>query len=810
MRRRSGYVLAVALVLGCAAWFAVPPTELFPDDYSTLVFDAHAKLLRATLSRDAQYRFPPESIELPEKYVTAVVTSEDRRFFGHPGVDPIALAGAAVTNIRKGERIRGGSTITMQVARLADPKRRTYLNKAVESLAALKLSLHFSKDEILGLYAAHVPMGGNIVGVEAASYVYCGKPAEELTWAEAALFAVLPNAPSMINVERQRPALLDKRNTLLEKLFARGVIDEVTLEAAREEPLPDPTHRLPFDAPHFTQYAASSHPDLRVLRTTLDEEVQRRVAGAAERHHASLAGQGIENLAVLVVETRTGKIRAWVGSQNFEDSNHGGQVDGVRSRRSTGSLLKPFLVAKTIDRGPYTMQSRVQDVPTFFGTFAPQNASKEFSGLVTLEDLLVESLNVPSVRLLNAYGVHDFYDFLEDAGFDGLFRSPDGYGLSLILGGAEASLFELVQLYAALGNSGRSRPLVALEPAADSGRGEDGRAVPAAVSDRECGVRLRPATPIDHDRAAPAVAAGPAREALFSEGAAWLVLNTLTRLSRPGAEYYWECFDNRVPVAWKTGTSYGQKDAWAIGVNGQWTIGVWAGNFTGKGNAALTGHGSAAPLLFTLFNMLTRPGEKAWFDEPLFDLVDVECCAASGYPAGPYCADTFRAKRPRSAYVSGMCPYHRRFLVDKATGREVCSLCWTGVDTEWVTRFVVPPLVKDIFAGTGRRADDVPLHSASCPDFQEDDRMALVYPVEGIKIFVPRDFDGVHERIVFTAKHERSATHLFWYLNGRLVGETAGAHECSVDLPPGEYTLTVQDETGLSRSARFSAYRKEG
>ncbi len=773
--------------MAIAAWFAVPPGPPFPDDYSTLVFDARGGLLRAALASDEQYRFPLDTGELSAKYVAAVVTSEDKRFFLHPGVDPLALASAASANIRAGKRVRGGSTITMQVSRLANPKRRTYVSKAIECFDAVRLSLHFSKKEVLAFYAGHVPMGGNIVGVQAASYLYCGRPASELTWAEAALFAVLPNAPSMINLERERPMLLAKRNALLTKLFDSGRIDDATRATACDEPLPESIKILPFGAPHFTQYVTSTYRDRRVIRTTLDAEIQQRIVDAARRHHAVLAAEGIRNLAVLVVETRTGKIRAYVGSQDFEDAEHGGQVDGVRARRSTGSLLKPFLVAKALDRGPYTMLSKIQDVPTFYGTFAPQNASKEFSGLASLEHVLVQSLNVPSVRLLNMYGVPDFYDFLVAAGFKGLFRDADGYGLSLILGGAEASLFELTQLYIALGNMGQPQPLVAIQEETTGNHGK--------LSDTE-----RTNGP----------ARGAAGERLFTRGAAWLVLETLTRPSRPGIEYYSDYFDHRVPVAWKTGTSYGQKDAWAIGVNAQWTIGVWAGNFTGEGNATLTGHASAAPLLFTLFNMLARDGDPAWFDEPYQDLADVECCAESGFPAGPCCTETIHVKRPRSSYASGVCPYHRRYLVDKETGRQVCSLCWKGVESEWVTRFVAPPAAREILARTGRHVDEVPVHSSNCPDFRDEHRMELVYPLDGIKIFVPRDFDGVHERIVFTAKHQRPSTHLFWYLNGSLVGETVDIHECSVDLFPGEYTLTVEDEDGFSRTATFSAYRKEG
>ncbi len=781
-------VMALALVFVVGLWLILPVGRLFPDDYSTLVYDTHGTLLQATLAGDQQYRFPLEAVELPEKYVAAVIASEDKRFYKHPGVDPLALAKAAATNVRAGKRIRGGSTITMQVVRLARPKGRTYANKAMECVEALKLTLHSSKQDVLRLYAAHVPMGGNIVGVQAASSIYFGKPAGELTWAEAALFAVLPNAPSMISVERERKTLLARRNTLLKRLFDQGIVDEVTYHASSAEPLPDPERHLPFAAPHFSRYARAAEPRARVVTTTLDEEIQHQVLEAARLHHAVLAQRGISNLAVLVVETRTGKIRAYVGSQDFRDSGAGGQVDGVQAHRSTGSLLKPFLIAKTLDRGPYTMGSKIQDVPTFYGTFAPQNASMEFSGLSSLDDVLIQSLNVPSVRLLNMYGVYDFYDFLAEAGLRGLFRGPDGYGLSLILGGAEASLLELVQLYVALGNLGEFRPVEAIERTGGRERDRSRRAFepPSAAA----------AARLDGDKR------------IFSQGAAWLVLNTLTRLSRPGEEYFWEYFDSRIPVAWKTGTSYGQKDAWAIGVSAQWTIGVWAGNFTGEGNALLTGTGSAAPLLFTLFNTLTRRGEPGWFDEPVLDLVDVVCCEESGFPAGPNCQRTFHGKRPRSAYTPGQCPYHKRYLVDKATGRQVCSLCWNGVDTEWVTRFIVPPSVREIYAEKSRHADAVPAHAANCPDFHDDSRMELVYPVDGIKIFVPRDFDGVHEKIVFTATHQAPAKHVFWYLNGSLVGETIEKHECTVDLAPGDYTLTVQDEDGFSRSAAFTAYKK--
>lgn len=784
---------SLGVVVAFAIWLAVPPGSPFPDDYSRLVLDRDGRLLRTTLAGDSQYRFPPEATPVTDKYRKALLMSEDKRYYSHLGVDFLALVNASVTNIRAGRRLRGGSTITMQVERLADPKARTYFNKAVECLSAFKLSLHYSKEDVLRLYAAHVPMGGNVVGIQSASYVYYGKPVTELTWAEAALFAVLPNSPSMINIERERPALIGKRNRLLRRLADCGHIDSMTCELACAEPLPEAERQLPFIAPHFTELALSIDGRSRRVESTLDGGIQGRVERAARIHSAALSNLGVRNLAVIVAETQTGAIRAYVGSQSFFDSPNAGQVDGVRARRSTGSLLKPFLVAKALDQGPYTTKSLITDVQTFYGTFAPQNASKEFSGLVTLEELLTRSLNVPSVRLLNEYGHRQFYDFLVCAGLKGLFRGPDGYGLTIVLGGAEASLYELTQLYLCLGNLGERRALRVTENADDSdpaGATEAGPDRKAASRGFTSGGSRAPKTD------------------LFSPGASWLVLDVLTGLSRPDVEHYWNEFAGEIPIAWKTGTSYGQKDAWAIGVNKQWTVGVWAGNFSGEGNASLSGSGSAAPLLFELFNMLTRLDRPMWPEKPASDLVEVTCCRESGYPAGSHCIDIIRLERPRRSSAPGRCPFHRAYLIDPRTGRSVCSLCWNGVEAEWRSLFVTSPPVRDVLTRLGRRVDSVPAHSDYCPNVLDHEPMTLVYPADGLKIVVPRNFKGDHEQIVLSAAHERPAAHVFWYLNDRLVGETVEHHELSLELAPGPYTLTVQDEDGFSRSASFAAYRK--
>jgi penicillin-binding protein 1C len=767
LRSHLPTTISITIILLFLTWLFWPMDSPFPENYSTLIYDCNGQLLRAFLADDEQLRFPPDTTSLPEKYLNALVTCEDRRFFSHPGIDPLALLNSFYTNIKMGKRIRGGSTIPMQIIRLANPKKRTYLNKLLECFSALKLSLHFSKQQLLKLYAAHVPMGGNIVGIHAASYAYFGKPAKELSWAEAGLLTVLPNSPSMINLSRGRQILMGKRNRLLLKLYQKDIIDQLSYQLACMEPLPDHYTHLPFHAPHFTRFIEKDSPKNSILTTTLDLNIQQQLLDAVSIHHPNLSNSDIANLAVMAVETQTGKIRAYIGSQSYYDTLHAGEVDGIQSYRSTGSLLKPFLAAKALDRGPFTMSSLIQDVPTFYGTFTPQNASKEFKGLVSMEEMLIHSLNVPAVRLLNTYGVQDFYDFLIQANFKGLFRSPAEYGLTLILGGAEARLWELVELYLALGKLGQYMPLQYLEKAKT---GRENR--------------------------------------LFSEGAAWLVLNTLNKVNRPGIEYYWHQFNNQVPVAWKTGTSYGQKDGWAIGVNKQWIIGVWVGNFSGEGNALLTGAKSAAPLLFTIFNALTDYNQSGWFEEPEYDLAEIEVCRVSGYPANSYCPEKIKVKRPVVSHKAGVCPYHRRYLVDRKSGKSVCSLCWQGIDTTWVTKFIVPASVCDILQKSGKHADAIPLHYANCPAFQDQNRLELIYPVPGIKIFIPRDFDGNYEKIVFSAKHQHPSINLFWYLDGSFLGETTMYHQLAVDLKSGAHKLVVQDEEGFQRSVSFSAYKK--
>lgn len=747
-------------------WVIRPIRHPFNVDYSTIVFDSNGELLRATLASDQQLRFPMGNMALSEKYLSCLKVYEDKRFGHHPGIDPIGILRAIKANIRGCPYMQGGSTLYMQLARMSAPRSRNIINKIREAAFALRLSVHFTPREILELYAAHVPMGGNTVGLHSASYRYFARSANELTWAQAALFAVLPNAPSDINLERRRPKLLAKRNRLLLRMAELKIIGRTTAELATLETLPAGIAPLPFDAPHACHHAIAAQPNNNTIHLELDKAIQHTVEGLTANHHQRLSRQNIQNVAVIVAETSTGKIRAYIGSQSFRDSLHQGQVDGVLARRSTGSLLKPYLAAKVLDRGPYTMTSRILDVPTFYGNFMPQNANKNHAGLVTLESMLIRSLNVPAARLLNRYGLEDFYEDLKLAGLHGLFRPAESYGLPLILGGAEASLFELLSIYLSLGNMGR-------------------KTLP----------RIMKNTSYQYEDIE-----------LFSPGAAWLVLNSLSNVIRPGAEAYWREFNGQIPVAWKTGTSYGQKDAWAIGVNAQWTIGVWAGNFTGMGNAALSGARSAGPLLFKIFNRLSNHDIPLWFDEPEAHLINIEVCTQSGYAAGPHCTETEIVKRPFVSWRAGCCPFHKYYIIDDSTGHSVCSLCWTTGRHHRERRFIVPASAREQLLARGRSVDAIPRHNALCLRAQDRDRFELIYPTPGLKIAIPRDYDGQYEQIVLSAKHQQQGMHCFWYLNHHFIAETVNRHEHSLHLNPGTYTLNVEDEEGFSKSVSFTIY----
>lgn len=763
LKKRWQKILSILFLL--LLTILITPSIRFSNDYSVVVLDKDGQILRIFLNKKDTWRLPPAEDKIPKKLEQAVLQFEDRYFYYHPGVNIFALSRALWQNLNSREIVSGASTISMQVARISRPKARTYLNKFLEILQALKLELFHSKKDILNIYLNNAPYGGNIVGYRAASLRYFRKMPQSLSWSEAATLAVLPNAPSLISPTVNPQKLRQKRDRLLRLLRRRKIISTETYTLALLESIPQHSFGSKIFAAHLARSLHTKFPRKSVLQTTIDRNLQQQAEGLTREHSRFLRSLGINEAAVLIAETQSGKVRAYVGSVDFWER----QVDGVQAPRSSGSILKPFLFALSMDNGLLLPQTLIQDVPSFFGSFSPANANRRYSGITTARQALVRSLNVPAVRLLNKFGLQAFYYFLQQGGLRTLFRPADEYGLPLILGGAEVNLWDMCTLFRGLGREGRFSALSVLQDAAAKGR----------------------------------------ERRLISQGAAWLTLDILKEVKRPGAEYYWRQYQNQWPLAWKTGTSYGQRDGWAIGVNPQWTIAVWTGNFEGQGNANLSGAACAGPLLFAIFSHLPKNAEQAWFKKPGANLQQVRLCRESGFIAGEYCPHSITAEAPAGMKPLAVCPYHKQIYVNKAESEQVCSLCWQEGDYKALTRLIYLPQVSYILRKNGRQMQNIPPHRKSCPGLLLQNPLKIVYPRKNASIWVPRDIDGNYQKVTCRAAHRLKGSKLYWYLDTFYKGSSSGEHVLALKFKKGRHMLEVVDESGNRDKVSFFVNLRE-
>lgn len=791
--RRFAVWSSVALALLLAAHFVTRlPTPLFDAPLSSVLEAGDGSLLGARIAADGQWRFPGRDT-VPEKYAAAVIAFEDKRFRQHPGVDPLALARAVWTNLRAGEVVSGGSTITMQVIRMARGYRsRTYREKFVEAAQALRLELGTTKDEVLALYAAHAPFGGNVVGLEAAAWRYFGRGPADLSWAEAAMLAILPNNPGAVHPGRSRDALREKRDRLLRRLAEAGAIDAAVLRLALMEPLPDKPQPLPQDAPHLLQRLASEAGGAgRRYATTLDPALQRLASEIVARQSQGLAAIGIRHAAALVIDNRSFEVVAYVGNSRWAvDEGSGHAIDLVHRPRSTGSILKPLLFARMLDAGEILPETLVPDVPSQFAGYMPENYDREFRGAVPAKAALARSLNVPAVWMLRRHGVDRFYDFLRAMGMSTLHRAPGDYGLTLVLGGAEGTLWDIAAMYANLGRIGGGGTPVSGQAATRTDNGEAGSPPHGHVgSAPPSGQDLRPRLLADEPYESEGTAA-------LSVGAAWLTLEALVEVVRPGADAQWRVFGQGRRVAWKTGTSYGHRDAWAIGVTPRYTVGVWAGNADGEGRPELTGVGAAAPVLFDVLNRLEGDG---WFPKPEVHLKEVTVCESDGFRAAGGCP-TAVAWAPRDSHFERPSPHHRLVHLDLSSGLRVHGRCESTRAMAHEPWFVLPPGQESFYRRWNPGYRPMPPYRADCaaasPEALADGPVDFLYPDDGTRIYIPVELGGQKGRAVFSVVHRDPDATLHWHLDDRYVGSTSVFHEQALDVGRGWHAITVVDDVG--------------
>ncbi|MDY0089219.1 MAG: penicillin-binding protein 1C [Flavobacteriaceae bacterium] len=757
--------LAIIFLLLAAYYFCLPKT-LFNSPYATVIESENGELLGAKIADDGQWRFPePDSI--PYKFKTCIIAFEDQHFYKHFGINPVSVWNAFRQNQKAGRVVRGGSTLTQQVIRLSrENKKRTYGEKFVEAILSTRLEFRYSKESILELYAAHAPFGGNVVGLEMASWRYFGVKPHQLSWAESATLAVLPNAPSLIYPGKNQEILRQKRNRLLKKLYEDGVFDKLTYELSLEEPLPQKPFDLPQIAPHLLERIVKENKGKRI-QTTIDLALQERVNHIAKNYYNQYKQNEIHNLAILVVDVETRNIIAYVGNSPT-DIAHKKDVDIITAPRSTGSILKPLLYASMLDESQLLPTSLVPDIPTQISGYSPQNFSNTYDGAVSAKRALSRSLNIPSVLMLQEYGIYNFYEKLQKYKLRDISKHPNHYGLSLILGGAESNLWDLCKTYASLTST------LNFFTQNQSEYRENEFSELNFYSDKKMDF-----------------GSNSSQKNIVGAGSIYLTYQAMREVNRPEGGESWRFYDSSLPIAWKTGTSFGNRDAWAIGTTQKYVVGVWVGNATGEGRPELTGVSSAAPILFDIFSGLLK---SDWFPMPLDDLEEVTICAKSGNLATENCPTTLQYV-PLSENEHPMCTYQRIIHLDKTETFRVNASCESTENIQTQSWFVLPPVMEWYYKS--KNADYLVL-----PPFREDCQptesyqMDFIYPKADSKIYLTKDFESEVQPIILKVAHSNPKSTLHWYLDRTYLGQTKDFHEMPITAKTGSYYVTVVDESG--------------
>ncbi len=724
----------ICLLFVLANWcFPLPKTRLHPPS-SYVVLDRNGEWLRAFLADDGMWRFSHQQLAVskqpsvvstdsvvfnsPVESTThlnaareqaesrkpkadgyfgvspllhqAMLTAEDRWFYYHWGINPVSIVTALYDNIKAGEVVRGGSTITMQLARLMEPKARNVRNKLIEMFRAIQLELAYSKSEILNFYFNMLPYGGNIVGTGAASRLYFNKPQHAISLGEAALLAAIPNAPERLRPDRFPENARRAREKILNRLLMRRQISEEQWREALREPLPTKRYALPFNAPHLSRMLVKGNrqnievtTDGRIY-TTIDAKVQKTAERILNEYlSASVARTGgtqphtASTGAIVVMDTQTRHVLAMVGSHDFFDQRASGQVNGTLAPRSPGSTLKPFVYALAIEQGLITPETLLFDVPVNYAGYEPVNYDGTYNGYVTARQALAASLNVPAVNLSARLKDVTLHAFLKQAGLSTLAPSKK-YGLSMVLGGCEVNLLELTTLYAGLANMGEFAPyqiVISGQQSAVSNQIEDYGSTNSVFSDS---FRKPKVSKNDLAESREPRAESHFAQRLLREETSFIITEMLTASQLPANTVKnpeaFESAMNLPKIAWKTGTSYGHRDAWCIGYSPKLTIGVWLGNFNGKGAPMLSGADAATPILFALFTALTGQDTHRWYTTPE-QLKTREVCALTGVLPSPHCPT-----RKSDVYIPGIssvktCTVHKRIYVDTVTGHSLCSHC---------------------------------------------------------------------------------------------------------------------------------------
>ncbi|WP_406566872.1 penicillin-binding protein 1C [Dyadobacter helix] len=720
-------------------------------DYSSQILAKDGTVIHTFLSGDDKWRLYADISEITPLLRKTLIHKEDKFFYYHPGINPLAMLRAAALNMVKGRRTSGASTITMQVVRLLEPRKRTYFNKILESFRALQLEFHYSKEEILLMYLNRVPYGGNIEGIKAASLLYFGKLPQLLSLAEIMALTIVPNRPSGLQPGRRNEELIQARNRWLLRFEKANLFDKNVIQDALREPLVIRRLAAPRLAPHFSQRLKKEFPDQKIVRSNLNLHLQRQIEGQVKNYINRLNGMNIHNAAVLVVNNETMAVEAYVGSADFFNPYDGGQVDGIRAVRSPGSTLKPLLYATAFDKGMLTPRSVVYDVPTNFAGYEPENFDQRFNGAVTAGFALSHSLNIPAVRILRDMGTAGLVGQLRKAGFRTVARQEKDLGLSMILGGCGVTLEELTRLFAVFSNKGKFRDLRYIQ---------------------------------EHNNVRGST--------LISEESSFLLNNILTQVTRPDLPTQFDNTYHLPRIAWKTGTSYGKRDAWSVGYNKKFTVGVWVGNFSGQGVPELSGANTATPLLFSVFNSLDYNSEKGWYTMPQ-NVALRKVCAVTGDIPSDFCSNQIT-----DYYIMGVSSYqkcrHLKWVyTDKNGEMSYCTYCLPEKDYE---KRALPDIAPELVAYYEIQKipyPKLPPHNPACERVFHEGAPMIISPNDGSEYYIRKD---EAPQLQLSCQAQSDAQEVFWYLNDKLFKKAGPQDVVFINPPLGRVKISCSDDKG--------------
>ena len=729
---------------------------LFPINtyinYSQIVTDRNDKILYSFLTKDDKWRMYTELDEISSDLKTAIIYKEDKYFYYHYGINPIAISRAFFNNLLKNKRTSGASTITMQVVRLLEPRPRTYYSKFIEMFRATQLEWKLSKEEILQLYLNLVPYGGNIEGVKSASVLYFNKQPNHLSLGEITALSIIPNRPSSLSIGKNNDKIEIERNKWLKVFLDNQVFDEDKIKDALSEPFLAKRITSPKFAPHFSFRMKTENPDLPIIKTNLDFEKQEAAKNALEHYMQSLQGFNIHNAAAFVIDNETYEVISYLGSADFFGTKDAGQVDGIKAVRQPGSTLKPLIYALAFDNGSLTPKTILTDVPINYNGYSPVNFNQQYNGYVSVEYALSQSLNIPAVKALDMVGVNIATQKLIDCNFKTIEKQKDILGLSLVLGGCGVNLEEMTVLYASFYNQGNY--------------------VNPKFLKTEKNITNIP---------------------IISKEAAFMLTEILTQLERPDLPSAWQSTKNLPEIAWKTGTSYGRKDAWSIGFNNKYTIGVWVGNFSGEGVAELTGAGMASPLLFKLFKVIDKTSSKNWL-RAAKDLKFRLVCPETGLPPSEQCQQQIFDYFIPTISSNKTCNHLQKHYISENDSFSYCMNCipLAGYKEKWLTYHPVEILA--FYNQNNIAYTKIPTHNPKCEKWDIFDPPQITTPINGSTYYIMKDQP---EALVFNCNAANDVKQVFWYINNQ-VHKISSKNESVLFLPTqaGLYKISCSDDKG--------------